>query len=192
MTTTRITQPASEPITLAEAKAHLRLTHDDEDLLVSAMISAARAACEDRLQRTLITSSWKLTLPAFPLVPIIYLAMGDVQSVTTVTYTDPDGAIQTLSPSAYQLGRSNGRAVLVPAPGQSWPATQVGVVEAVSVQYVAGYGDAAASVPAPLKAWILLALGDLFENRQATSIGNTVNLLPFADGLLDTYRNFAL
>ena len=82
--------------------------------------------------------------------------------------------------------------MLVPAPGQGWPATQAGVVEAVSVEYVAGYGDAAASVPAPLKAWILLALGDLFENRQATSIGNTVNPLPFADGLLDTYRNFAL
>ncbi len=190
MTTTRITQPANEPITLAEAKAHLRLTHDDEDLLISAMISAARTACEDRLQRTLITSRWLLTLPGFS--SVIYLAMGDVQSVTSVSYTDPDGATQTLSPSAYQLGRSNGRAVLVPAPGQSWPATQAGLVEAVSVEYAAGYGDAAASVPAPLKAWILLALGDLFENRQATSIGNTVNPLPFADGLLDTYRNFAL
>lgn len=190
MTTTRITQPANEPITLAEAKAHLRLTHDDEDLLVSAMISAARTACEDRLQRTLITSNWRLTLPGFP--PVIYLAMGDVQSVTAVSYTDPDGTIQTLSPSAYQLARSNGRSVLVPAPRQSWPATQAGVVEAVSVEYAAGYGDAAASVPAPLKAWILLALGDLFENRQATSIGNTVNPLPFADGLLDTYRNFVL
>ena len=192
MTTTRITQPATEPITLAEAKAHLRLTHDDEDLLVSAMISAARAACEDRLQRTLITSDWRLTMPAFPLVPFIYLAMGDVQSVTAVTYTDPDGITQTLSPSAYRLGRSNGRPVLVPAPGQGWPATQAGVMEAVSVEYVAGYGNVAASVPAPLKAWILLALGDLFENRQATSIGDTVNPLPFADGLLDTYRNFAL
>lgn len=190
MTTTRITQPANEPITLAEAKAHLRLTHDDEDLLISAMISAARTACEDRLQRTLITSRWLLTLPGFP--SVIYLAMGDVQSVTSVSYTDPDGATQTLSLSAFQLGRSNGRAVLVPAPGQSWPATQASLVEAVSVEYAAGYGDAAASVPAPLKAWILLALGDLFENRQATSIGNTVNPLPFADGLLDTYRNFAL
>jgi uncharacterized phiE125 gp8 family phage protein len=190
MTTTRITQPATEPITLAEAKAHLRLTHDDEDLLVSAMISAARATCEDRLQRTLITSDWRLTLPAFP--TIIDLAMGDVQSVKVVTYTDPDGITQTLSPSAYRLGRSNGRPVLVPAPGQGWPATQAGVMEAVSLEYVAGYGNVAASVPAPLKAWILLALGDLFENRQATSIGDTVNPLPFADGLLDTYRNFAL
>ncbi|MEN9903698.1 MAG: hypothetical protein RLZZ555_263 [Pseudomonadota bacterium] len=190
MTTTRITQPASEPITLAEAKAHLRLTHDDEDLLISSMISAARAACEDRLQRTLITSSWRLTLPAFQ--PIIFLAMGDVQSVTAVTYTDQDGATQTFSPSTYQLGRSNGRPVLVPAAGQSWPDTQAGVIEAVSIDYVAGYGASALNVPAPLKAWILLALGDLFENRQATSIGNTVNPLPFADGLLDTYRNFAL
>ncbi|MDD2728318.1 phage head-tail connector protein [Malikia sp.] len=190
MTTTRITQPASEPITLAEAKAHLRLTHDDEDLLVSAMSSSARAACEDRLQRTLITSSWKLTLPAFR--PVIYLPMGDVQSVTAVTYKDQAGTTQILSQSAYQLGRLNGQPLLMPAPGQSWPATLTGVIEAVDIEYLAGYGDTADKVPSPIKAWILLALGDLFENRQATNIGSSVNRLSFADGLLDTYRNILL
>lgn len=190
MSTVRISQPSVEPITLAEAKAHLRVTHDDDDLEINAMISDARAACEDRLQRTLITSGWRLTLPAFQ--PVIYLAMGDVQSVMTVTYTDPNGTIQTLSPSAYQLGRSNGQPVLVPAPGQSWPATQAGVIEAVTVEYLAGYGNSAHNVPPPIKRWIKLALGDLFENGQATRIGDTVNPLPFAEGLLDTYRNFAL
>lgn len=190
MTTTRITQPAIEPITLAEAKAHLRLTHDDEDLLISSMISAARAACEDRLQRTLISTGWQLTLPAF--TQNISLGMGDVQRVTAITYKDQNGATQTLSPSAYQLGRLNGQPLLMPAPGQSWPATQPGAIEAVDIEYLAGYGDTADKVPQPLKAWILLALGDLFENRQATNIGSSVNPLPFADALLDTYRNFAL
>lgn len=190
MTTIRIIQPAVEPIMLSEAKAHLRLTHDDEDLLISSMISAARVACEDRLQRTLITSTWRLSLPRFELA--IHLPMGDVQSVTAVTYKDQDGATQTLSPSVYQLGRLNGQPLLMPAPRHSWPATQAGAIEAVDIDYQAGYGDTADKVPPPLKAWILLALGDLFENRQATSIGNTVNPLPFADGLLDTYRNFAL
>lgn len=190
MSLNKITDASVEPISLAEAKAHLRLMHDDEDLLISSFISAARTDCENRLQRTLITSTWQLTLPHFS--PAIHLPMGDVQSVTAVTYKDQAGTTQPLSPSAYQLGRLNGQPLLMPAPGQSWPATLTGVIEAVDIEYLAGYGDTADKVPSPIKAWILLALGDLFENRQATNIGSSVNRLPFADGLLDTYRNILL
>lgn len=190
MSIARTSQPLAEPVSLDIAKTHLRLTHDDEDMLVSAMISMARATCEDRLQRTLITTSWRLTLPAFQ--PEIQLAMGDVQRVTAIRYVDQAGLMQSLAPSDYQLGRIHGRPVVVPAAGGSWPATHAGVLEAVTIDYQAGYGDTARDVPHPLKSWILLAIGDLFENRQATVIGSTVNPLPFADGLLDTYRNFAL
>lgn len=190
MSLIKITDASIEPVTLAEAKVHLRLTHDEEDLLVSSFISAARTDCENRLQRTLITSTWRLSLPRFEFA--IMLPMGDVQSIKAVTYKDQAGATQTLSPSAYQLGRLNGLPLLMPAPGQSWPATQAGAIEAVDIEYLAGYGDTADKVPKPLKAWILLAIGDLFENRAATNIGSSVNRLPFADGLLDTYRNLTL
>lgn len=63
---TLVTPPAVEPVSLAEAKAHLRLEIDDDDDLVSALISAARQKCESRLTRAFVTSGWRFTTDGFP------------------------------------------------------------------------------------------------------------------------------
>lgn len=185
MSIIRTSAPLVEPVTLAEAKAHLRVTHDDEDLQIRAMISTAREACEDRLQRSLITGGWRLTLPAF--LPAIRLLKGPIQAVIAITYRDPDAVVQTLDASAYQFGKLNGMDVVMPAPGRAWPATMSGALDAVSVEYRAGYGDGAADVPFSIRAWILLAIGDLFERRGLIDVGGAVNTLPLPEHLLDTY-----
>lgn len=200
MTVTRTAQPAVEPVTLAEAKLHLRVDHDAEDLLISGLISAARTDCENRLQRTLITTGWRLTLPSFPcldyqrlcdpvptlLAQAIRLRMGDVQSVSNVTYLDPDGVQRTLSPTAYELQSWSGQWLLAPAHGGSWPATLSGL-QSVTVDYVAGYGATSDSVPAPLRSWILLAVGDLYSQRLRSGDKPAVPH-QFVDGLLDAYK----
>src|SRR5947199_210729 len=60
-----ITPPSIEPVTLAEAKAHLRLEISDDDALVSDLIGTARELIEEEVARSLITTAWGLTLDQF-------------------------------------------------------------------------------------------------------------------------------
>lgn len=200
MTVTRTAQPAIEPVTLAEAKLHLRVDHDAEDSLITGLISAARTDCENRLQRTLITTSWRLTLPGFPfldyqrlcdpeptlLANAIRLGVGDVQTVSSVSYLDSDGIQRTLQPAAYQLQSWAGQWMLAPAHGASWPSTQSSL-QSVTVDYVAGFGATKESVPAPIRSWILLAVGDLYSQRLRSG-EKPVMPHHFVDGLLDAYK----
>ena len=61
-----ITPPASEPVTLAEAKLHARIQHDEDDALVASLIVAARRHCETCLKSALVTQTWTLYLDSFP------------------------------------------------------------------------------------------------------------------------------
>src|SRR5690348_16556758 len=100
-----IADPATEPVSLAEAKAHLRVTASDEDALISALIIAAREAAEHELGRALITQTWEKTLDLFP--DAIELTNPPVQSVASVQYLDIDGVEQTLSSVSYTLDNAS-------------------------------------------------------------------------------------
>jgi len=187
----RTTPPATEPITLDQAKLHLRVDHADEDALISALIITARMACEDRLQRTLITTGWTWALDAFPpggglLVP----PMPPLVSLDAIHYVDPDGATQPMDWASLALiDLISEPARIAPASG-SWPATAARI-NAVTITYTAGYGPAAADVPAPIKSWLLLAIGDMFANRERSAERPKVPQ-GFADSLLDPYRIWSL
>lgn len=180
----RITPPAAEPVTLAEAKLHLRVTDAAEDALIALYITAARESCEDRLDTTLPTTSWRLTLDAFP--DAIRLVRGPLASVDAVRYIDANGALQTLAPQDYTVDTASTLGYVVPTYGKAWPATR-DQVNAVEVDFTAGR----ASVPAPLKAWMLLAVGDMYANREGSTDKPTVPH-SFADRLLDPYRTWVV
>lgn len=185
----RTAGPVAEPLTLAEAKAHLRVTVNDDDTLITALISAAREACEDRLQRTLISTPWLLALDAFP--DAIKLPMPPALQVQSLQYFDATGTLVTLAGEDYELDPYSEPAYLVPAPGVAWPAIQTGRINAVRVAYTAGYGATAADVPGPIKQWLRLAIGDMYERRTRSAERPAVPQ-GFADGLLDTYRVWSL
>lgn len=182
----RITDAGSEPLTLDEAKLHLRVTGSTEDTLITALIKAARTTCEERLQRSLLTTTWELTLDEFP--EAIPLRRPRVQSVTSVKYVDVDGVEQTLDPAAYQVDDKSEPGWVVPAYGYSWPQTRQ-QVNAVAVRYTTGYGNNASDVPQPLRQWMLLMVGAMYENREAEVIAAGISATPlkFAEHLLDTY-----
>lgn len=180
----RTTAPASEPLTQEEAKLHLRADGTDEDAYITRLIQAARETCEDRLQRTLITSGWTLTLDAFP--EVIELRMPPIIAVSAVTYRDPAGATQTLSPLDYEDDSVSVPGKIVLAEGKTWPATRNGINN-VNVVYTAGYGSTAGSVPAAIRQWLLLAVGEMYANRERSSERPVVPH-DFADGLLCPYR----
>jgi uncharacterized phiE125 gp8 family phage protein len=185
----RIIAPATgalQPVSLEEARDHVRVTCDDHDALIGALISVATQAASDRLQRALVPTRYRLTLDSFP--DAVELLMPPIISVESVKYIDTTGTQQTLDPQDYYLDRVSEPGYLVPAYGRAWPETQ-DRVNAVEVEYTAGYPDSA--IPTPVKQWILLALGDLYSNPDR-SAEKPVVPQNFADSLLDTYRLWSL
>jgi uncharacterized phiE125 gp8 family phage protein len=180
-----LTPPATEPLSLAEAKLHLRVDGTDEDALITALIVAARESAEHELGRALITQTLRLTLDAFPAEGGIELLRPPVPSITQLQYVDTAGATQTLLNTAYSLDAVSQPSWLLPAYGTTWPATRA-QANAVWVDYVAGYGLAAA-VPQAIKQWLLLAVGDMYANRERSGEKAAVPH-GFVAGLLDPYR----
>ena len=184
----RTTQPAEEPITLAEAKLHLRVDHADEDAYITGLITSARIMCEQRTGRTLITSGW--TVRADDFTDVLELPHPPLVSVTSVSYVDVYGDTQTVSNTAYRVDTHSEPCRVVPV--TEWPIAD-DRINSVTVVYVAGYGNAAA-VPQPLKQWMLLAVGDMYENRTASDrpMGTAAPTASvphsFVDGLLAAYR----
>lgn len=182
----RLTAPAAEPFDLAAAKAHLKLDYSDAatDALIQGLITVARTTAEDRLQATLIETTWRWTYPC--LAPRMPLPMGPAIAVSEVRYTDLAGAAQVLPGSDWRLVDG----ILLPAFGKRWPSHFV-EPGAVRITYTAGYGNTAASVPPPVVQWIKLALTDLYIHRGRSS-DRPVVPHDFAESLLDSCRNWSL
>lgn len=179
-----ITAATTYPVSLSEAKLHLRVDGADEDTLVTALITAATEMAEQETGRALMAQTWELTLDAFP--DAFELTRTPVQSVTSVKYYDTNGAQQTLSAGAYALSTANDfeSATIAPVVNTTWPTAQ-DRIDCVAVRFVAGYS----TVPEPVKQWIKLMIGAMYDNREADSISvGTPTRLRFVDRLLDRYR----
>lgn len=201
------TAPATEPISLAEAKAHLRVDHADDDATITLLISVTRQyvdAVSGWLGRALVTQTWDFVLDQFPLpmapwccYPLtaapptaLQVPWPPLQSVTSIKYIDVNGAQQTMPAGDYRVDAASTPGWILPV--TTWPATKA-VPNAVEIRFVAGYGDDAADVPAPIRQALLLMIGAWYENREqviAQYEGNTTVLsLPLgAEQLLAPYR----
>jgi len=195
MALTLVTAPTVEPLTLAEAKAHLRVTVDDEDALTLTLIKAARQYVETFTYRALLTQTWDWKLDAFPDCALEF-PMANVSAVSSVTYTATDGISTAWSAALYQTDLPTGpkapRGRLKPAYAQYYPATREGF-NAVVVRFVAGYGATAASVPESLKAGMKLLIGHWFHNRESVQVGVGIGAVAIpagVDSLLWPYRAF--
>lgn len=161
-----VTPAASEPITLTEAKNFLRVDGNDEDTLISALISAAREMCEQYTRRILVTTTIDEYFDGFPNwknpqdKDIIYLSRGPVVSVTSVKYVDEIGSEATVSADAYVVDTISEPARIASTAG--WFATD-GIINQVIVRYTVGTD--VSSIPAPLKQGMLLIISDLYDKR---------------------------
>lgn len=138
--------PAVEPISLSDAKSFwLKEDLTTNDSTIPILIQAAREMVEEFTQRSLITQTRQIKLDCFP-VHFIDLMYAPVQSVA-ITYYDDSDSITTLPTADYYVDLSSHIPRLMPA--DAWPGSY-DRLNAVTVEYVAGYGDASTDVPAAL------------------------------------------
>lgn len=190
---TLLTAPAIEPVTLAEARAHLRYAPGDtsQDAAIEMWIGEARRNAEAQLSRGIIRQQWRLTLADFPSIcGAISLPLGPLIVVDEVSYLDTAGVEQFLDPEAdYFVDETIEPARIVPAYSKYWPLARC-QPDAVRVIFSVGYGEKATDVPAGIKAWILMRVAAANENREAVVVDKSLVIapMPFVDGLLDPYR----
>lgn len=191
-----ITAPTSEPVSLTDVQAHIRAPVDGTDAaIIAAYLQAARESVEAHTGRVLMPQTWQITMPEFPADngPIM-LPKPPLVSVTALAITNADGEAETISGALYQVATPSGAhaqpGYLAPAYGENWPETQPDTVNAVRVTFSAGYVSAA-NVPAALRAAMLLIVGELYENREATT-ARPLTENPAVKRLLDPYRVWSL
>lgn len=175
----RTVAPASMPVSLAEAKAHLRVDHDDQDDLITAQIKAASAYLDGYsgiLGRALVTQTWRQDFATF--ADRLPLPVSPVIAIVSISYFDVSNVQQTLDAGVYDLFAEARGAYVSLQPGQVWPAT-FNRADAVSITFTAGFG-AATDVPEPIRQAILLIVQRLFDGADTeidVSIDRVVHAL---------------
>ena len=173
------TEPATEPVTLQEAKDFLRVSDTDEDSLITSLIIAARQVLEKWTGRAFIEQTRVATYKELRTEEKIFLPYPQVISVDSVTYLDEDEASQTLATSEYEVIAGDAGAVWF----NDLPGT-ADHPEAITITYKAGYGSLAADVPDAIKTVIKLVVADWFENRP----GREKDIPEWILSLVATYR----
>ncbi|MGV8830337.1 MAG: head-tail connector protein [Devosia sp.] len=210
-----VTPPAMTPISVADAKVHLRQAEydasgaviaGDDDALISAFIDAA-VSCLDGwtgiLGRCLVEQSWRQDFDSF--AGCLRLPLAPALGITSVVATDADGAEATVPDTAYSL-LTDALGPFVRLNSSFVAPYSLADAAGVSVTFTAGYatipevaavGETAAipaqsTVPAAIKVAILLLVGDWYNNREASMPG-TVSELPFAvNALISPFRRISI
>ena len=193
---TLVTAPAHLPVTMREAKDHLRLEQDDltADAELWAKIQAATSVAENEAARRFVTQTISWSTDDFPAGDYITLPGGQLRSITSLTYTDSAGTATAWARTNYFASTTHEPGRLHLAYGIQWPSVTLKPADGIVVQYVVGYGTAA-DMPPAIRAAILLILGDLWENREDQVIGQgfvNFSLPRGAVALLAPYRIYYL
>ena len=164
-----VTAPTVEPITLPEAKQHLRVDVADDDTLITIYIVGAREACEAFIRGKLITQTWEVELDAFPtdnspiLIPVEPLA-----SVQSVTWADQANNATTMTPGTnYLVDTDHEPGRLVLPPNTAWPGASLWPVSPIKIALTAGFGADETKVPQLYRLGMFLTLAHWYENREA-------------------------
>lgn len=181
MTYKIITAVSSPVIPLADVRLHLRLdllggsTHPD-DTLIEGYLGAARDYCEHYTQRSIGAQTLEVALDAFPNASI-ELPLG-AASITSITYLDNAGVLQTLASNQYLLNDYTYTSCVYPV--TTWP-TAGEYTNAVKVRYVTP-----ATFKPAVKSAMLLLVAHWYENREASGIDKLASIPLGVKGLLDT------
>lgn len=174
------------PISVAEAKEHLRVVDmTDDDTYIGQLVDAATTWCEDYCDRTFADKAYTVAFDDFfgtrielPRPPVRLNAVSSGATVT-ISYVDTGGATQTLTwaqsgTQDFRLDRDHVPALVFPLYLGVWPSVRLDD-KSVQITYLAGYGGAA-NVPTPAKHAIKMLVGHWYANREA--VGNAGQNVP--------------
>lgn len=158
MSLTLITPPAAEPINLADMKAHLRVTHSDEDALITGLIIAAVRAIEARCGIAMMAQQWRLRLDEMP--RCLILPIGPVSVIDAISVTDMAGTDHSIGAGGYAFAPGKPGRLRADTP---WPQAALG---GITIDFTAGFDGA---IPAPLLQAVKMLCGAFYEQRESTS-----------------------
>ncbi len=188
---TRQTAPTVEPVTLAEAKAHLRVDTATDDSYIATLITAAREWVEEYLDRALVHQQYVMRLDSFPYefeLPRPPMATSGTATAVVVTYTLGDDSTATLSSTQYRVDRNATPGVVRQLRAGTWPGN-LDDQNAVTVTWWAGYGASGTAVPAAIRHAILMLVGFWYDNRSTVLVGSISKQLEFAvESLLSSQK----
>lgn len=183
----QLTAPATEPVTLADAKAHLRIDDDSEDALVTSLVLTSRLHIEAALGIALVSQDWQLVLDRWPKGGAVTIPLHPLQSVSAVRVLDEAGSATVVGTDRYvvdtvsSLGRLVATAFGLPQPGRT--------ANGVEIDFTAGFGPAPEDVPAPIRQALLMLVAHWHEHRDPVEIGTPGVAIPAAvSRLLKPYR----
>lgn len=188
-----ITQPESEPVTVDEAKTHLRVDGDDEDTYITSLIKVARIMCEAYSGLSFLTQTREIKLDYFPCARNIEIPNGPVQSVDDFVYINSDGdPVEMVEDTDYRVDLHSeiARVQAVSSwPTNVWP-TPGDRFNSISIAYTAGYeNDDHDPLPEVIKQAVLMQVGSLYENRQDEVVGSAGHMVNVnSQMLLDTVK----
>lgn len=168
MTLKLITEPASEPVTLAEARLWCKLSSDDttHDDTLEMLITALRVQAEQETGRSFLSTTWEQVLDDFPAAEL-ELKEQPVASITSIKYLDSSGVEQTLDSAAYVLDDTTNPAFVLPASGYVWPTTYAtNGVNNVRVRFVQGWSSSTNARVQPLRRWLMAMIVHAFDGTE--------------------------
>jgi len=186
MKTYQVITPASTyPVSLTEAKSHLKVDTTADDTYITSIIKAATQLSEEYTNRFFIDTVIDQTCSDFAQLQTLFKSK--VSAVAHVKYYDNDNSLQTLSATIYDTQLQYEPSQIQLAENQSFPSITKRN-DAVVARYTVGYGSAS-DVPEIIKQAILLTIGNFYQNRNSVVIGRIATELPMnVKWLLDTYK----
>ncbi len=179
--------PLIEPISLTEAKAHLRVDGSAEDTLISSLVTTSRLHIEAALSCALITQSWTYLLDAWPGDGKVTLPLYPIQSIDLVHVYDDDDGVTVIAPEDYLLDGAGTPPRLVRRNLASWPRPGRSA-NGIEIGFTAGYGATASDVPEPVRQALHLLVAHWYEYREPAGCENgSIRIPPTISSLLSPY-----
>ena len=192
---TRSSQPVVEPVTITDAKAHLRVDTDADNTYIMGLVAAARAWVEEYLDRSLVHTQWTMRLDGFPPngldnleLPRPPMATASAVSAVAITYTTETGAVVVFPSHEYRVDRNSTPGAISPLYEQAWPVHRRDD-NSVTISWWGGYGEDGRSVPTQIKHAMLLLVAHWYDRRESVLTGTVSKEIEFGvKSLLDSCR----